>query len=187
MSSSSSRSDTTDYENSVVTFMDIYKKVQFNEFIVFILFFSTMLVWPGLITLIPSYSFPSLNESSWWSLILLFWFSICDCIGRYVVQFRFCLNKENIWIPVAFRFLLIPVVILVAKGLVFTSDVVSLTLVGILGFTNGYLGSLSILMVNDRVHDGEKGTAGMITGLVLNLGLVMGSSFALGVQAVFFS
>ena len=64
------------------------------------------------------------------------------------------------------------------------SDWLSIVVVLCLGFTNGYLGTLSILLVNDCCDsDEEKASAGMITGLVLNTGLVIGSTAALWFQA----
>ncbi|KAJ1382252.1 hypothetical protein B484DRAFT_411503, partial [Ochromonadaceae sp. CCMP2298] len=41
----------------------LLRKVWFNEFIVFLLFFSTLLLWPPLVTEIKSFNFPSLQES----------------------------------------------------------------------------------------------------------------------------
>jgi len=65
-----------------------FRKVWFSELMVFCVFFTTMLVWPGLVTQIPTYNFPSLEASSWWSLLLLFCFSLFDCLGRYMVPYR---------------------------------------------------------------------------------------------------
>ena len=80
------------------------------------------------------------------------------------------------------RFLFIPLLVCVVNGII-TSDILSIVIVLCLGFTNGYLGTLSILLVNDCCDsDEEKASAGMITGLVLNTGLVLGSTAALWFQ-----
>ena len=161
---------------------DFYYKIAFNESMVFLLFFSTLLCWPGLVTEIPSHSFPQLVESDWWSLLLLFIFSLFDCIGRYMVPYRMGLNKNNIWIPIVARFLLIPLLVCVVNDII-ESDLLSVLIVIVMGYTNGYLGTLSILLVNDCCSsDEERAKAGMLTGLILNTGLVLGSTAALGFQ-----
>lgn len=43
----------------------------------------TLLLWPPLVTEIHSFNFPLLEETQWWSLILLFVFALMDCVGRY--------------------------------------------------------------------------------------------------------
>jgi solute carrier family 29 (equilibrative nucleoside transporter), member 1/2/3 len=94
------------------------------------------------------------------------------------------LEKDNIWIPVVLRFLLIPCLVFCVQGYI-VSDLASILIVLLMGFTNGYLGTLAILLVNDCVDsEEERASAGMITGLILNSGLVLGSTAALGFQAM---
>ena len=161
---------------------EFYTKIMFNESMVFLLFFSTLLCWPGLVTEVPSHSFPELVKSDWWSLLLLFIFSLFDCVGRYMVPYRMGLNKDNIWIPIFARFLLIPLLVCVVNNVI-RSDLLAILIIILMGYTNGYLGTLTILLVNDCCDsDEEKANAGMITGLILNTGLVLGSTAALGFQ-----
>ena len=57
-----------------------------------------------------------------------------------------------------------------------------MTIVSLLGFTNGYLGSMSIVLTNEAVALDERGIVGSLTGFVLNAGLVAGASVALGLR-----
>jgi equilibrative nucleoside transporter 1/2/3 len=160
----------------------LLRKVAFSEFVVFVLFFSTLLLWPPLITEIKSFNYPELQATQWWPLILLMVFSSSDCIGRLCLSYRGWLNSSNIWIAVLLRFALFPLIVCSAKGIIFTHDIFSVGFVFALGFTNGYLGSLAILFVNEQVSERERGLVGTFTGFFLNLGLVFGATFALGVE-----
>ena len=130
----------------------LLRKVAFSEFIVFVLFFSTLLLWPPLITEIKSFNFPTLQATQWWPLILLLVFSSSDCIGRLCLSYRGWLNGDNIWMAVLARFALFPLIVCSAKGIIFTHDIFSVVFVFLLGYTNGYLGSLAILFVNEQVR-----------------------------------
>lgn len=160
----------------------LLKKVWFKEFIVFLLFFSTLLLWPPLITEMKSFNFPVLQETQWWPLLLLTLFSAADCFGRVMTPYRGCLNANNIWRAVMLRFSLFPLIVCSVKGMYFTNDAYSVLFVFLLGATNGYLGTLTILMVNESVTEKEKGVTGTFTGFFLNLGLVMGATAAISFQ-----
>lgn len=163
-------------QNLVVDKWVLLKKVAFNEFVVFLVFFSTLLLWPPLITEIKSFNFPELQETRWWPLLLLALFAVADCLGRLATPYRLFFTVKNMWIAVLVRFLLFPLIICLVKGIYFTNDCFSVLFVFALGFTNGYLGTLSILFVNESVTAAEKGVTGTFTGFFLNLGLVFGAT-----------
>ena len=164
--------------------MVAFSKVWWNEGLVFICFATTLALWPPLVAEIPSYDHPYLNETEWWPLIMLFDFALMDVVGRFSVPIRAGLNKDNIYQPIFARILIfVPAVIFCAKGWFwFTSDSLSVTIVSLLGFTNGYLGSMSIVLTNEAVAPDERGIVGSLTGFVLNAGLVAGASVALGLR-----
>lgn len=55
--------------------------------------------------------------------------------------------------------------------------------VSILGASNGYLGSTSIIMVNEWCDDQKEiGHAGVITGFVINVALAIGALLASAVH-----
>ena len=158
----------------------VLRKIFFNESMVLLLFMSTLALWPPLVTEIQSFNFPSLQSSGWWSLILLTVFSASDCTGRLLVRFRMGITVHNIWIPILARFCLFPLIFLSAKGVWVTHDALSILFVGLLGFTNGYVGTLSIVLVNECCsNEEEQAIAGTFTGFFLNTGLVFGASIGL--------
>jgi len=160
-----------------------FRKALFNESMVFIVFASTLSLWPPFVSEIKSFSYPYLNETKWWPLILLFCFALMDVAGRFCVPYRCGLTKDNIWIPVIIRAVVfIPLIISLVKFPVLESDLFSVVSVAVLGFTNGYLGSLSIILVNERVSPEERGVVGALTGFVLNFGLLVGATVAILLQ-----
>jgi hypothetical protein len=67
---------------------------------------------------IPCFSDPKLT-GDWWPLILLLIFAVFDCVGRLVVKYRLGLNAYNIWVPIAIRSLFIPMMIMIAKEIMY--------------------------------------------------------------------
>ncbi|KAF0700114.1 Aste57867_9345 [Aphanomyces stellatus] len=158
----------------------VLRKCAKNQLIVAVHFMTSLSVWPPLVTEMKSYNCPELQANGWWPLILLTVFSIMDCIGRLNVHRRFGLTKDTVWKPVFARILLVPCIVLSVRGIWFTHDAWSILFVLLLGGSNGYLGSLSILFVNDSVQGDEQPVAGSFTGFVLNAGLVLGSTIGFG-------
>lgn len=151
--------------------------VAWIEFLVFLTYFSTMLIWPGVITEISSHQYPDYNTTTWWPLLLLLNFSIFDCIGRFLAPYRLGLHAKNIWIPVFLRLLLFPFVFLSAMNVI-TWDVIPVIAIAAIGISNGYIGSICIICTTEIIEEEEKAIVGGYTGFFLNLGLVLGSSAA---------
>ena len=83
------------------------------------------------------------------------------------------------------RLVLVPLVLASVKGVIFTNDVWSVVFVGVLGITNGYVGTLSIILVNESCDDSEEEeVAGTFTGFFLNSGLVFGASLGLLLEKI---
>jgi hypothetical protein len=90
------------------------------------------------------------------------------------------LNKDNIWVAVTIRFVIVPLLVAQVQGWGWTSDSWSALLVGFLGLTNGYVGTLTIVMVNDVVDTSkEQAIAGTFTSFFLNSGLVLGATIGM--------
>ncbi|KAG7382507.1 Epsin-1, required for endocytosis and actin patch assembly [Phytophthora pseudosyringae] len=157
----------------------VFKKVWHLELLILCVYLASLSVWPPLVTEIKTYNFPSLQESGWWSLILLTVFSIFDCVGRFVVNYRFGLKPSNIWMPILARFILVPIIVGIVKEWWLQNDICSVFCVLTLGFGNGYLGSLTIIFVSENVEPDEQHIIGPITSFFLNLGLVLGSTVGL--------
>jgi equilibrative nucleoside transporter 1/2/3 len=176
------RSNTAEVESYNTKRRTAFMKVWWNELMVLIVFSTTLALWPPLVSEIPSYDFPYLNETEWWPLILLFNFALMDVIGRFSVPFRAGITADNIHYYVFLRIVVfVPAIIACVKGTIH-SDLASILFVAALGFTNGYIGSLSIVLINERVHVDERGIVGSLTGFTLNAGLVLGATFAIFVN-----
>lgn len=205
-------------QEPVVPKLDRYqvlRKVWFNECMVLLFFLSTLALWPALVTEIPAYHIQTQQRweaTGWWSLLLLTVFSFADCAGRLLVRFRMVWNKDNIWIAVALRCLvLFPLIVGQVQGWFVTvmdddtmdtstmsstptgwpppgwplADIWSAWLVGLLGMTNGYVGTLCIVLVNDCLETTqEQAIAGTFTSFFLNSGLVLGATFGLLFDAI---
>jgi equilibrative nucleoside transporter 1/2/3 len=160
--------------------INILLKIYPAYFPVMMVYGVTLMLWPPLVTEIRSFNFPYLDETQWWSLILLFVFAVMDCVGRFFVGYLpACLNKNNIFMFSLFRGLIIIPICCCVKGVIFRNDLFSVLFVSILGASNGYLGSTSIIMVNEWCDTQyEIGHAGVITGFVLNIALAIGALLA---------
>jgi hypothetical protein len=150
-----------------------------------LLFMSTLAVWPALISSIPSYQFPQLNSTKWWPLILLTLFSSTDVLGRSLVSWRLGITAKTIHRPVLLRLLVVPVLISLVKGWwhVIQHDAVSVVATVFAGLTNGWCGSLTILlMVGCADSEREKRLFGMWASFYLNGGLVLGAWLGFAVE-----
>lgn len=171
-------------DNRLDTFagkVEVLRKVVFHQFLVLVVYMTSLSVFPAMITEIPTYNFPSLAASRWWSLLLLLFFCILDTLGRFLTPYRLGMTHDNVHWYVLLRILLFPCLYGCLRGYphLFRNDMFSLLFVGILGFTNGHMGSICIMMVSEQVNDAEKSLVGGFTGFWLNLGLVLGSMLAL--------
>lgn len=162
----------------------VLRKVLYLQLLIALVFVTSLSLWPPLVTEIKTHNLPSLQESGWWSLILLTTFSVCDCIGRFMVRHRFGLTPSNVWTVVVGRMVLIPIIIGIVKEYWLTNDAWAILFVAILGHTNGYLGTLTIIFVNESVEPEEQAIAGPFTSFFLNFGLVMGSSVGLVLESI---
>ncbi|ETI41982.1 hypothetical protein F442_12736 [Phytophthora nicotianae P10297] len=162
----------------------VLKKVWHLEILILCVYLASLSVWPPLVTEIKTYNFPSLQESGWWSLILLTVFSTFDCVGRFVVNHRFGLKPSNVWMPIIARFIFVPIIIGIVKEWWLQNDICSVLCVLLLGFGNGYLGALTIIFVSESVQPDEQHIIGPITSFFLNLGLVLGSTVGLVLDSV---
>lgn len=168
-------------DDSFYTRVLILKKVAFHQSLVLIVYLTSLSMFPALITEIPTYNFPALQESRWWSLLLLLFFCILDTLGRFLTPYRFGMTRDNVHWAVFVRILLFPCLYGCLRGnpAFLRHDVFSIFFTGLVGFTNGHLGSVCIMMVSESVSEEETAIVGGFTGFFLNLGLVLGSTLAL--------
>ena len=163
--------------------MEAVKKSFINGLSVAFLFFVTLAAWPAMVSSLPTYQFPGLQETGWWPLLLLFIFAITDVVGRFTVRFRFGFNRHNIWIAVLVRICLLPVLVMMAKGIYLRHDALSILITMLLGWSNGWCGSLTIIFMNEcGESDKERRFIGTLASFFLNGGLVAGSILGIMVE-----
>ncbi|CAK4700402.1 hypothetical protein LEN26_003363 [Aphanomyces euteiches] len=160
--------------------MRLLRKIWRNEVLVMLAYATSFIVFPGAISAIPSFQFPWLNDSAWWQLILLTVFAAMDVVGRYAAQYRCGLTARSVWRVVALRLLLVPLIICSTKAVWLTHDAISILLVVLMAFSNGYCGTLTVVQVNDCVNASELSATGMFSSLSINLGLVLGAAIGFG-------
>ena len=158
----------------------VFKKVFGQQFLVCFVFVTTLGLWPAMITEIPTHNLPEeMQTSSWYQLILLTLFSVMDVVGRNLIHYRCGLTPQNIKYAVYARLLFFPLIYMCAKSILFTHDLWAVLFVSGLGYTNGYLGSLVLVMTNEVVEEHERKYTGTLTSFFLNTGLVLGATLGL--------
>ena len=63
----------------------------------------------------------------------------------------------------------------------------TICIITLLGATHGYLGSICVILTNQAVSPHEKNLAGILSGIVVNIGLVLGSWLSLYVLMPIFN
>ncbi|KAH9154776.1 hypothetical protein LEN26_003361 [Aphanomyces euteiches] len=94
----------------------LLRKIWRSEGLVMLTYATSFIVFPGAISIIPSFQSPWLNDSAWWQLILLTAFATMDVVGRYAARWRFGLAAHSVWRVVAMRLLLVPLILCSVKG-----------------------------------------------------------------------
>eukprot|EP01135_Chromosphaera_perkinsii_P009746 Nk52_evm11s1869 gene=Nk52_evmTU11s1869 len=158
----------------------VFKKVFAQQFLVCFVFVTTLGLWPAMITEIPTHNLPEwFQTKSWYQLILLTLFSVMDVLGRNLIHYRLWFTPDNIKYAVWARLLFFPLIYMCVNSIIFTHDFFSVLFVSGLGFTNGYLGSLVLVMTNEVVEEHERKYTGTLTSFFLNTGLVLGATLGL--------
>ncbi|CAK4614973.1 unnamed protein product [Aphanomyces euteiches] len=174
------------YATQDIVRMSLVKKIWAQELMVTLTYATSLAIWPGVISVIPSYNFPQLNKSGWWPLLLLSLYSVSELIGRYLVRYRGGITAKSVWTLVVPRIVLIPLAICCAQGVPgFTHDAVSIAVSVITAVSAGYVGTVSIIVVNDCVEVEEQSATGMLSSFFLNIGLILGSSGGFVIASVF--
>jgi len=159
----------------------VYYQIWRNELIVCVNFALTLSLWPAIVTQIPSWQYQGTTN---WTLILLTLFSILDCSGRYMTQLLYNpFDTSTIGYAVALRIVLAPLLMACATGWLH-HDGLSLLLVALLGWSNGYVGTLAIVLVSDCVDASSRALAGTVTSFAINSGLVLGATMGMILTAM---
>ncbi|ETV86288.1 hypothetical protein H257_02707 [Aphanomyces astaci] len=159
----------------------LWTKILLNEVLLALSYLCSLLLWPGVVSNIPSYNFPSLNANGWWPLLLMALFALSDVVGRFAAsKCRLGITRFTVWKVVLPRFALVPLMVCAATGHSFTHDGVSVLFVTLLGLSGGFACTLAVVVVSDCVDDSEKGATGVASAFFINLGIVLGATLSVG-------
>ena len=155
--------------------IEILKKCWKNELVVFLHFAFCGFGYPAMITAIPCVSDSWLRENHWFQTLLLTVFTVTDLAFRSLVRFRGPLDPGNIGWTVLARCLLLPLLVMAAMGW-FQNDYVTVVIVALFGISNGYLISLSLILMNElpNCSKDELFNVGRFSAFAVNAGLCLG-------------
>jgi len=186
----------------------VFKKIWVQAFSVWMVFFVTLSLFPGVATMMKpqvdsgstlytmadvffdpnSGSISSSSSSSgsltwleeWFSLILITLFMIFDFIGRLLPSFFIVFSPKTLWIPIVVRTIFFPLFSLMAAGIWTVGVNYFAPIVMILfAFTNGYFSTLAMIFGPAGTEPEESEVASTIMSFSLNFGIFCGSFFSL--------
>ena len=180
-----------------ITVGSVFKKMWLQSLTVWLVFFVTLSLFPGVATMMKPYlgedsdlfslsseydssSGPTNWLSDWFSLILITLFMIFDFVGRLLPSFFVIGSPSTLWIPVACRLVFFPLFSLMAAGIwTFGVNYFAPLVMIIFAFTNGYFSTVAMIFGPMVTSPEEYTTASTIMSFSLNFGIFCGSFFAL--------
>ena len=118
---------------------------------VFLTFFITLSLFPGILLQVPLVYTPSV----WYNLIIPLEFNIFDTIGR-TFPYWFLIPSKYVWPPVVSRLIFFPLFVLCVLNVVFMPDPEfwCYTFLIFFAFSNGYLGSSFFFIIHFKFFNG---------------------------------
>lgn len=165
-----------------VTVWGVFKKIFSYCYSVWIVFFVTLSLFPGMTSLIPNNMNDFPHDRDWFGVCNIFIFQVFDFVGRSLPRWFVIIPPRFIWLFSTSRvvFGALFILCIVPNGHpIFASNWASFVIMTFFALTNGYMGTLSMMFAPDAVLDQEKGKAGMIMSVFLQLGIFMAVLFAL--------
>lgn len=180
------------------TVQGVLKKIWLQALTIFMVFFVTLSLFPGVVTIIkPQVKKGTFVESDseggdsgwsekknwledWFSVILICIFDIGDFIGRYAPDWFVIGSPKNLWIGAALRAVFYPILCVMGKGLMqqginYTASIA----VFLFAITNGYVGTLGMIFGPANAEPNERDVASSILSFALNFASFCSSAFSL--------
>lgn len=163
-----------------VSVMSVVKRVYPMLFCTFLVFFTSLLTFPGL--------FFQVDEDGWYQTIVVLLFNAGDFVSRIVLMVRFMRPSPKVVIAGSLgRLILIPLLVLCCRHII-KGHWLPYILIILIGLTNGYFGTMAV-MYSPRTpllhYAGERSIAAMLAGIFIILGLCFGSNLAVVVNLSF--
>lgn len=175
------------------TVIGVFKKIWLQALTIFMVFFVTLSLFPGVVTIIKPDTGSKNNgddEDSdsekynwledWFSVILICIFDVGDLIGRYAPDWFIIGSPKNLWIGAVLRAVFYPILCVMAKGLMpaginYTASIA----VFIFAITNGYVGTLGMMFGPANAEPNERDIASSILSFGLNFASFCSATFSL--------
>ncbi|KAL7698537.1 nucleoside transporter 1 [Lotmaria passim] len=155
-----------------------------------------MFVSCGFTFLITLFLFPSIAtgmfpRSKWFATVSVFIFNCCDVLGRFSPSLKFMWPRsyEKRWIIVAASFarvIFVPLLLLYSYHYI-PSEAYGYVMEVIFGFSNGYVGSMSLVLGPQSRgidNDGKRFVAGTLMGISILVGGTIGTVLSIMTQTV---
>lgn len=178
-------------KKKAVAIWPVFKKIWPNASALFLVFFVTFILFPGVMDQIAykgdspgNINFPALASNGWWSTIMLALFNVFDTIGRSLPAKVLCISDRWLLPAALARFGIIPLFLGCAQSWAPAfGDIAAVVFMMLFATSNGYVASLCFMSAPGRVPPKEREMVGFLLSLCLNMGIVLGSQAALGFKA----
>ncbi|XP_022103338.1 equilibrative nucleoside transporter 4-like isoform X2 [Acanthaster planci] len=139
-------------------------------------YFVTLCLFPGIESEVVS-----CDLRGWMPVILMAIFNATDFCGKIIGAIPYEWSTRKLVLAEALRLVIIPLMVLCVAPRnrpILSHEAWSMVFSGLLGITNGYFGSVPMIMAPARVSESKKELAGNIMTLSYNVGLTTGSATA---------
>ncbi|EGC30817.1 hypothetical protein DICPUDRAFT_99412 [Dictyostelium purpureum] len=169
--------DVGEVKKPEVSIFKILRKVWREALVVFLVFFTTLSVFPGITGLIQTSESKKLGQT-WFQIYFVLTFMIGDFIGRTLPKWLIIFKPNTLWIPTVLRLAFFPLFSLCVKPVVFDNFAWQFIFMFIFALSNGYCGTLAMIFGPTKAEDHEKEYAGIIMTFMLNFGIWVSTHFS---------
>jgi len=170
-------------------FARVLRVVQLPALALCINFISTFLPFPGLLASVPyrgdaGVSIAAFASDGWWFTALLFFYGVCDVLGRFVAGWHRPTSDATLLLYSGARLLWTPAVAACARGWAGASDAAIVAVVAGFALTNGHVATLCFMQGPTKASGKDRELAGFAMAAALHVGIVLGSNLALAIFAL---
>ncbi|GET93264.1 nucleoside transporter 1, putative [Leishmania tarentolae] len=159
----------------------VFKRIYPMLLCAFMIFFTTLLIFPGVFFLVPA-------RSGFYMTIIVTLFNAGDFVARILLMVRVLRpSPKFVIVGTVARLAIIPLVVLCVRGLI-PGVAMPYILIFLFGLTNGYFGTMSCIHCprTPTLHyAGERSVAAMLAGIFLMFGLCFGSNMSLAITLTY--
>ena len=150
-----------DFRPENVRVLAVIGKVMPTAICAFLVFFTTLLVFPGVTSYIQPED-PDFLPNGWYSILLLSTFMVGDWAGRTLPKFGVPFTAKTLFIPVILRCGLAPLFFFCIKPKYFTAWYIPFIIMFAFSISNGFCGTIAMLLGPSLVEPYERELAGVV-------------------------